>query len=147
MKDDALYRLVYVSRNDIDGNDDRIGDEIRHILQTARRNNVEKCVTGALMFNSGCFAQVLEGPHDAVQDIFERIQCDTRHSHVSILAFEEVPDREFEHWSMAYVEADRGPVECFRDIRWESGFDDGKLSGERVFELLREHLADGANAT
>ena len=37
------------------------------------------------MFNSGCFAQVLEGPHHAIQATFERIQCDERHSDVTVL--------------------------------------------------------------
>ena len=53
----ALYRLVYMSRNDIT---DEIDTQIDDILETSRENNRLAEVTGALMFNTGCFAQVLE---------------------------------------------------------------------------------------
>jgi hypothetical protein len=135
-----LYRLVYLSRNDLRGNDASTRKEIEQMLTAARRNNPRIGVTGALMFNAGCFAQVLEGSHDSIQSTFERIQCDPRHSNVTVLAFEPAPRRGFGDWSMAYVGENRRALDEFEHIQRESGFDPAKLTGERVFDLLREHL-------
>jgi hypothetical protein len=135
-----LYRLVYLSRNGLRGDSAVIRKEIDHMLTAARRNNPILGVTGALMFNAGCFAQVLEGSHDSIQSTFERIQCDPRHSNVTVLAFKPAAARGFGDWSMAYVGENRRALDEFEHIQLESGFDAAKLTGERVFELLREHL-------
>ena len=45
---------------------------ITQILQTSRRKNKEQNVTGALLFDSGYFAQTLEGPRLAIERTFER---------------------------------------------------------------------------
>ena len=58
---ETLYRLVYFSRNLITGMPAEISAEIDSILASARRNNAPLGITGALIFNSGIFAQVLEG--------------------------------------------------------------------------------------
>ena len=71
-----LHRLVYYSRNCLEGTPEEISAGIRHILETSRTNNRRAAVTGALMFNRTYFAQVLEGPRDAVEATFERIQQD-----------------------------------------------------------------------
>lgn len=138
--DDHLYRLVYLSRNAMRSDLDTVHQEIAQILQASRRNNQRAGVTGALMFNAGCFAQVLEGPRQAVEGVFERIQHDLRHAEVAVLAFEPVAERGFEAWSMAYVGARDQSLEEFAHLGRESGFDHRRVSGERIFELLREHL-------
>lgn len=139
---DALYRLVYLSRNDVDGDSDEIRSTIEEILEVSRVNNAKVGVTGALMFNAGCFAQVLEGPQAAVQATFERIQCDFRHSQVGVLMFEQVGQRGFENWSMAYVGADEQSIADFADIAASTSFDTDRVSGHRIYELLQEHLRD-----
>ena len=83
----ALYRLAYISRNEIIGDEASIRAEIEQILASARAKNQNYQITGALMFNAGYFAQILEGAHDEIQAIFERIQYDARHSQVIILSF------------------------------------------------------------
>lgn len=141
----ALYRLVYLSQNRIEGDDRTLLREIEEILRVARRNNSNAAVTGALMFNAGCFAQVLEGPHDSVQDTFERIQCDMRHSNVSILAFGKTEQRTFSHWSMAYMGKETHAANQFIDIARDSGFNPDDLDGERIFELLQQHMEEASH--
>lgn len=142
MNNNSLYRLVYISRNQIEGDDDTIRSEIEQILIKARTQNPLSNVTGALMFNTGCFAQILEGLHDHIQETFERIQCDRRHSNVSVLAFEPIAERKFSNWSMAYFGIDSKASGRFADIMKVSGFDLSKISGDRIMELLQEHLLD-----
>lgn len=103
-----LFRILYCSNNCIAGNVVKSNEEIHNILTAARVNNRKQSVTGALLFNSGFFAQVLEGPQLSVERIFESIQQDTRHGNVTVLESGEVAVRDFPDWSMAYV---RSPSE------------------------------------
>jgi Sensors of blue-light using FAD len=136
----ALYRLVYISRNEIIGDDAKIRHEIEQILASARVKNPQANITGALMFNAGSFAQVLEGEHDEIQGAFERIQCDPRHSHVMMLALEPVTKRDFSNWSMAYLGTDSIASTKFGDIAHDSEFDAALLKGDRILGLIKEHL-------
>ena len=143
---EGLYRLVYISRNEIAGDDTTLHREIEQILESSRVNNSRVNITGALMFNAGCFAQVLEGRHDDIQSTFERIQCDSRHSHVVVLAFETALERTFSKWSMAYQGSDSNASAKFGDIIAAADFDPALLKSNRIFDLLREHLLDAESA-
>jgi hypothetical protein len=99
---EPLYSLAYFSRNAIAGDPDAVRAQIAAILRTARRHNAEIGVTGALLYSDGCFAQVLEGQREAVEDVFESIQCDTRHCDVTVLHLHPVSERSFGAWSMAF---------------------------------------------
>lgn len=139
---DPLYRLVYISRNEIKGDDTTVLYNIEKILASSRRKNSVVNISGALMFNAGCFAQVLEGRQDDIQNSFECIQCDSRHSHIIVLSFESISRREFSNWSMAYIGADSTASAKFANIMQESGFDAELLKGEHIFDLLKEHLLE-----
>lgn len=131
-----LYRLVYASKNLLQGSDAEIAAAVSQILDASRRNNAGVAVTGALMFNAGAFAQVLEGPREGVENTFERIQCDPRHGDVTVLQCGLVESRTFTNWSMAFV----GQSEAGR-TRWDgiaaaSGFDLTRIDGDAVFAML-----------
>ena len=98
-----LYTLAYFSRNAIEEAGGDLTIEIRNILEIARQRNSEANVTGALMFSSGCFAQVLEGPLDAVEIIFESILRDRRHHRIAVLYLKPTESRNFSDWSMAFA--------------------------------------------
>jgi hypothetical protein len=132
----SLYRLVYYSRNAVPGGRDALAGAITSILSASQRNNARVDVTGALMFNAGCFAQVLEGPRGAVEDVFERIQQDERHGDVSLLTFEPAPQRTFANWSMGFVGASSGDAELYRPLLGDSSFDPSRMSGNALFETL-----------
>jgi len=133
----SLFRLVYYSRNRIAKDPAVLANEIRHILEASRINNARVGVTGALMFNAGCFGQVLEGPPDAVEVVFERIQQDVRHGDVSLLETREVETRAFEAWSMGFVGASVDDAARYGQIAAESGYDPSRMSGEALFEALQ----------
>ena len=99
----TLYRVLYCSRNTIQGSPEQVEAEIRGILAASRRNNGRDGITGGLLFSDGCFAQVLEGPVAAVEEAFERIQCDERHSEVTVLQAGPIERRDFPDWSMAFT--------------------------------------------
>ena len=133
---ESLHRLVYYSRNRVTDDRDLLADEISSILISSKKNNKILDVTGALMFNSGCFAQVLEGPRLAVEHTFERIQQDSRHGDVSLLAFEPAPDRAFRRWSMGFIGASVKDAARFGLMVEETGYDPAKMTGVALFETL-----------
>ena len=135
--DQKLHRLVYYSRNRISGPREAVSDAIRQILESSQRNNEPVGVTGALMFNSGCFAQVLEGKREVIESTFERIQQDDRHGDVSLLAFEPIEERTFGNWSMSFVGRRAEDAAAFGDISAESGFDPSKANGDEVLSKLK----------
>jgi hypothetical protein len=98
----SLFSLAYFSRNAIEGTASQMQADIARILASARRNNARHGVTGALLFSDGCFAQVLEGRREDVEAVFETIQCDPRHSDVTIMHLHEIDERSFGQWSMAF---------------------------------------------
>jgi hypothetical protein len=133
---EKLHRLVYYSRNRVTENSDVLAREISSILKVSRVNNERLNVTGALMFNSGCFAQVLEGPRLAIENTFERIQQDSRHGDVSLLAFEPAPDRAFRNWSMGFIGASVKDAARYGLMVQETGYDPAQMTGDALLETL-----------
>ncbi|MCJ2054041.1 BLUF domain-containing protein [Methylobacterium sp. J-070] len=132
----ALYRLVYASKNLLTGPEAEAA--VEQILAASRRNNERVGVTGALMFNGGAFAQVLEGPQKSVEQTFERIQRDPRHGDVTVLEGTPITERGFVNWSMAFVgQSARGQV-LWNELAAESGFDLARLSADAVFMMLHD---------
>jgi hypothetical protein len=131
-----IHRLVYYSKNTVPGDAGALANEITSILAASRINNHWVGVTGALMFNAGCFAQVLEGPANAVEGVFERIQQDDRHGQVSLLAFDPVQVRAFENWSMGFVGSSISDATQYAAISQDTGFDPARMTGEALFETL-----------
>jgi hypothetical protein len=99
MTDAPLRRITYVSRALTTSQAD-----LDAILAVARRNNAAMRVTGAMMLSNMHFAQVLEGPPDAVEEVFERIQMDARHTAVAVLEVADVQARAFDAWTMGFAE-------------------------------------------
>jgi hypothetical protein len=98
-----VYKLIYCSQSLIQGTERERDAEIARILAASRECNRRYEITGALIFNSGRFAQALEGPQDAVKALFARIQRDPRHREVTVYRSGPGGSRDFPDWSMAYV--------------------------------------------
>lgn len=95
----GLRHVFYVSRSRADPL------EVARILESARRHNELRQVTGALLFTGGHFAQVLEGSAPALVDTMAAITADDRHEGVKRLVEGNIAQRRFEGWTMAFVEA------------------------------------------
>ncbi|WP_043357752.1 BLUF domain-containing protein, partial [Methylobacterium sp. B1] len=118
------------------GSEPEVMAAVRQILDASQRNNAALGVTGALMFNAGAFAQVLEGPRRGVETTFERIQRDLRHDDVTVLQCGPAESRAFANWSMAFVGQSSSGQARFSSLSAESGFDLARLDGDRVFAML-----------
>jgi hypothetical protein len=132
----GLSRLVYYSQTNLSCSTAAVEGDIRSILLASRRRNAADDLTGALIFNNGIFAQVLEGPRSAVEATFERIQRDDRHANVEVLDFAPISERAFPTWSMGFLGSSRRNEAVFADIGRATGFSLDSLRGERVFEIM-----------
>ena len=94
-----LVRLMYASRA-VPAVDQ---EELVAILKKSKANNPRAGVTGVLCFSEGIFMQVLEGGRTAINQLYNRIAADARHSDVVLLHYEEIAERRFAGWSMGQV--------------------------------------------
>ena len=131
-----LFRILYCSRNTIHNSLEDQLEEIRGILATSRVNNASRGITGALLFNAGCFAQVLEGPLKQVEYTFEKIQRDMRHDDVTVLEAVHVSRREFPEWSMAFAGSAQ-EMPTFSEFSLEHAFRNPSAAAEEIHSLLR----------
>lgn len=138
-----LYRLVYTSRNLLQEGETALA--VPQILAASQANNARIAVTGALMFNGGAFAQVLEGPRAGVEETFERIQRDARHGDVTVLQCGPVQERAFSNWSMAFVGQSEQGRRTWEGLASQSGFDLTRLDGDAVCTTLQDLVLEEEN--
>jgi len=95
------FRLIYRSRSKIENGANQ--EQLSQILRTSRANNAERGVTGALLMYDNWFAQVLEGPQDTVERLYDHIKADPRHDTLDVREARQVETRAFARWAMANV--------------------------------------------
>ena len=84
--------------------------EIPDLLKQARLSNARHELTGMLLYIGGSFLQVLEGRPDMVEAVFDTILRDKRHTQLTLIAKEAIPERAYEGWTMCHKTLD--PVEA-----------------------------------
>jgi hypothetical protein len=99
-----VYHLIYYSSSLLPPLGDGGRRQIDNILNVAMEMNARNEVTGALAFNELYFAQVLEGPFEAVKATYANILKDRRHTNVTVLQEGWIEARDFARWAMAFVD-------------------------------------------
>ncbi len=97
-----IYQLVYSSS----ATQEFWPDDLFRLVETSRRKNALRAVTGMLLFRDGQFLQLLEGPEREVMSVFELVKRDPRHTGVKVLLSEAVPERQFPEWTMGFERLD-----------------------------------------
>ena len=133
-----LHKLVYCSRNLIGGNSSEVTAELQHILSKSRENNPRRGVSGALLYNAGNFAQVLEGPLSSIEQVFEIIQRDSRHSEVTVVYSGPATERDFPNWSMAFAGNDSADKMPQATAAFDAVFADTLGAGEQMLAVLKD---------
>jgi hypothetical protein len=103
-------------------------EEIHQIVATAAKNNAENGITGILMASGRIFFQIIEGPEDEINRLWQLIRHDPRHTDIILLNSETGSfNRLYPNWSMrgmvldAESELRSGPLEAIVEmiIEWE----------------------------
>lgn len=85
--------------------------DIEQLLIQCRSKNSALGISGMLIYFDGTFTQFLEGPEAAIDGVFSKIQKDTRHHNVVLLASGFSDKRAFTDWSMAYKKLNPGEAQ------------------------------------
>jgi len=123
-----IFRLSYVSAVTAEAAS-RLPSAMEDILVASVANNLRDGITGILVCDGEAFAQILEGPREAVEACFLRICLDRRNAEPALREASWGRHRAFPRWSM-----------CGLTL---SGVDDAVLSPPDIgFDLTR--LSTGA---
>jgi Sensors of blue-light using FAD len=84
--------------------------DIPALLEHARTANADRELTGMLLYIEGGFFQVLEGDDAVVDEVYGRINRDSRHSKITLIIREPIAARNFSEWTMGFSTVD--PLEA-----------------------------------
>jgi hypothetical protein len=142
-----LVRLVYASRFA----EDVKTDGLREILEQSRRNNPKEDISGVLCYGPGLFLQCLEGPRDAVNQLYRTIVNDHRNKDATLIEYANVDERMFEKWDMAYVRSDAVTGRLLLKYSSHQTFDPYRMTPGQALGFLKsirdekEHFLDASH--
>ncbi|MBA3936422.1 MAG: BLUF domain-containing protein [Planctomycetes bacterium] len=97
-----MFHIIYVSSATIPFSN----QDLLELLERARAANAALGITGMLLYKGGNFMQCLEGGHEAVTTLYERITTDRRHRGCLTLLKGDRAERQFPTWTMAFRDLD-----------------------------------------
>lgn len=74
--------------------------DLKHVLRRSREHNFRAHVTGYLVYDGTCFAQLLEGAPEALDETMARVEVDPRHAELVVLLRASAAARCFDGWAM-----------------------------------------------
>ncbi len=102
MSEDAdLTRLIYVSTHDLPTDASGFNPAFADIERVASKANAETGITGFLVCARRWFAQVIEGPADAIDRLYTKLSADPRHNSLRLVERAEITRRRFPDWHLA----------------------------------------------
>jgi hypothetical protein len=110
-----LYHIIYHSLATGEG---MSAQDLAELLRQARSYNQAHRLSGLLLYAASTkeFVQVLEGPRDEVEAIYQKIAHDARHKHAFVLHEAIVDSRMFPDWRMGFAPAKA------QDVRTTTGY-------------------------
>lgn len=137
-----LFRLVYHSENHLGAADGKMIRDLNTIMDVSNRNNEKAGITGALIFDSLWFLQILEGDRDVVAATLRRISQDERHDNVTVMDAREIDRRQFGNWWMglSFLRGDNSALLARHGL--SNRLEPSQMSGDQVMALALD-LAKG----
>lgn len=127
-----LISLIYASKISAGFNPKHMED----ILEAARKKNEANGITGILFFNRKYFLQCLEGTQEKVNETYNDIVKDERHSKLVILHYQDISTRVFSDWHMGYVPESRLTAPILLKHSGSSTFNPYEISGDSAYLML-----------
>jgi len=91
-----LAQLSYVSNRNSVCTD----AEIEKILASCKKNNPALEITGVLLYSDSKFVQMVEGDPKILNNLYDKIKLDNRHSTVIMISYGLISERSFPCWHM-----------------------------------------------
>ena len=108
-----MHHIIYLSHATRPFDD----ADLAALLETSRRNNTARGLTGLLIHRGGNFIQYLEGEEAAVRGLYETICADPRHAGTMVLSEGPVARRQFSDWAMNFRQADGRAIFTPEELR------------------------------
>ena len=134
----AIVRLIYFSDFCIELDSGTMSQQLSDILDASERNNAANGVTGALVFDSKWFVQVLEGKLDDVWSTYKKIERDPRHANVSFVEMVTVPSRRFGDWRMGCAESLAKHDAVFAPYLYGGRFVPANMAGDTILSMMMD---------
>lgn len=97
-----LIQIIYVSSMVVNYTKDEISDLCKRFSDM----NATHGVTGVLFYNDGNVIQYIEGEEDSINRLYANILKDPHHRGVITLVKNFVKERNFDKWSMKFIDTD-----------------------------------------
>lgn len=136
-----LIRLIYASTatKPVDNNSGMVQVDVGRILMQARKHNPTMQIGGVLYFSNNYFFQCLEGDQQAVNELYNKITDDPRHTNVQSLSVKRVSQRQFSNWSMKYI-ASQNEIQQLIELYGHENFNPYEFSDELIDKMLAVFL-------
>jgi len=89
---------------------------LNEMLILARNANRRHQITGLLLYKDGNFMQVIEGNKNDIEQLYNNICRDRRHTGIILLVKEAIEQREFFDWSMGFKNLSSSEVDGFSNF-------------------------------
>ena len=96
--------------------------EVIDLLTKANQYNSSRGITGCLVYANNKFIQLLEGEHDVVVELYEKIKKDPRHKNLLTVIEMSVSQKLFPNWGMGFKFSEKatldasGAIDCAKWI-------------------------------
>ena len=135
----GLHQLLYVSKPS-----NVYHKDIEAILSKSRTRNASVGISGALIFTSDWFIQIIEGRSTAITNLYNRIAQDPRHVELELRLVRPIPERCFTNWGMDYVSQSQVSMAANRRFPVDMHFDPTDMSSETMIRFAA--TVSGSNA-
>jgi hypothetical protein len=133
-----IIRLIYASH----ARPDMGYEELKQIITTASAHNERNGISGLLCYSGGAFLQAIEGKRVAINQLYNRIVRDPRHTDCELLSCGPIEVRSFIEWSMKMISWDEAYTPQRRAlVLRHSGmqvFEPWTMTGKQAHSFLRE---------
>lgn len=96
-----LHQIIYISTAELKLTE----DALLELLSESQKRNAAKDITGLLLHSDGNIIQVIEGPEDAIKELYAKISIDSRHRGVTLMASKPIETRDFPYFKMGFKRA------------------------------------------
>ena len=134
-----LTRLLYISNSCLRETDVPAYIQVHEIAHASAKRNASSNLTGVLLFVEDHFIQVLEGEDQAIEETFEKICCDLRHTNVRLVDLHSVNERMFPEWGMKVLSETQDTSVALRDDLAHIHFLVG-VNARAAVEQMRKYL-------
>ena len=141
----SLHQIIYIST----ASPQLTESELMKLLAGSQKRNQAREITGLLLHSDGNIIQVIEGPKNEVDTLYQKIAADSRHKGVTLISTRPIEQRDFPEYKMGFKRTERGTFEQkipgFTDVVERRNLSEKDLEG--VSKLVATFIKTFAKTT